>query len=301
MSSSQLRALREEDAEQVAALFVAAFGESRRLDADEIRSWLRNDEIEASWFRVLEVAGRVVGYGDIFVETEVVQLDVAAPGHWETFFDWAEREARSRGVPRVRAYFEAGHELEELVAARGYRYFRSSYTMDITLDARSPVMLPEGIELRAFREEDEALLRSALNEAFVGDPFWHTVSQSNFREFYLGARGFDSALWLLAWDGPELAGFALNYPERTGDRTLGWVGTLGVRSPWRRRGLGEALLRSAFNALYDRGLRRAGLGVDAENATGALRLYEGAGMQRVRQNDSWELEVCDVDSTEPVD
>jgi ribosomal protein S18 acetylase RimI-like enzyme len=49
------------------------------------------------------------------------------------------------------------------------------------------------------------------------------------------------------------------------------------------------LLRSSFNALYDRGLRRVGLGVDAQNVTGALGVYERAGMHRVRQNDNWEL------------
>lgn len=254
MSSSQLRQLHEDDVDAVAALFVAAFGEARRLDPEEIRSWLRNDEIEADWFRVLEVDGRVVGYGDIWVEPDVVQL-------------------------------------EELVAARGYRYFRSSFTMEIALDASSPVTLPDGIALRTYRDEDEPVLRRGLNEAFDADPFWHTVSPSNFHEFYLGAHGYDPALWLLAWDGTELAGFSLSYPERSGDRALGWIGTLGVRSPWRRRGLGGALLRSSFNALYDHGLRRVGLGVDAENATGALRLYQGAGMGRVRQNDNWDIEL----------
>jgi ribosomal protein S18 acetylase RimI-like enzyme len=288
---AELRQLHEDDAEQVAALFLSAFGESRRLDPEEVRSWLRNGELDADWFRVLEIGGRVVGYGDILVEPDVVQLDVAAPGHWETFFDWAEGEARSRGVPRARAYFEAGHELEQIVRSRGYRYFRSSFTMEIAFDAPSTVTVPEGIELRPYRDEDGVTLRAALNEAFAADPVWHDVTESNFREFYLGARGYDPALWLLAWDGTDLAGFVLGYPERVGDKDLGWIGTLGVRAAWRRRGLGGALLRSAFNALYERGLRRVGLGVDAENATGALRVYEGAGMHRVGQNDNWELDL----------
>jgi ribosomal protein S18 acetylase RimI-like enzyme len=57
------------------------------------------------------------------------------------------------------------------------------------------------------------------------------------------------------------------------------VGELGVLRPWRRRGLGRALLLQAFAAFRERGLGRAGLGVDAESLTGAHRLYESAGMR----------------------
>ena len=59
---------------------------------------------------------------------------------------------------------------------------------------------------------------------------------------------------------------------------MGWVGALGVREPWRRRGLGLALLRHAFAELTVAGSDVIGLGVDAENPTGATRLYERAGM-----------------------
>ena len=113
------------------------------------------------------------------------------------------------------------------------------------------------------------------------------MSPAGFREIYLGARGFDPSLWLLAFDGDELAGCSLGYLERGTDTDLGWIGTLGVRAPWRRRGLGEALLRRSFAALHARGKRRIGLGVDAGNVTGALRLYERAGMRPVRRSDNW--------------
>ncbi len=59
---------------------------------------------------------------------------------------------------------------------------------------------------------------------------------------------------------------------------MGWVGSLSVRRPWRRRGLGLALLLHSFHALQERGKARVGLGVDAQNLTGATRLYEKAGM-----------------------
>jgi mycothiol synthase len=288
-----LRPLRSEDAEAVARLFVDAFGVARPLDAEEIRSWLANEELKPELLQVLEVDGRVVGYGDLWLEGDVVTLDVAAPGHWETFFDWAEERARVQAVPRVRAYFPAGHQLAAVAGARGYRLARSSYTMEIDL-AVPPVaaVMPEGLALCPHRRgRDEEQVRLALNEAFADDWHFHPVSRANFREFYLKARGHDPALWLLAWDDGELAGFVLASVQRVGEPGLGWIGTLGVRPAWRRRGLGEALLRSAFTELHARGLRRAGLGVDAENVTGALRLYQRAGMRVVRQADNWELEL----------
>jgi ribosomal protein S18 acetylase RimI-like enzyme len=55
--------------------------------------------------------------------------------------------------------------------------------------------------------------------------------------------------------------------------------------------LGLALLRHSFNEYYRRGKRKVGLGVDAENLTGALRLYERAGMHVHRQYNSYEKEL----------
>lgn len=289
-----LRPLREQDAEAVAALFRDAFADSRPLDAEEIRTWLANDELRPEWLRVLEEDGRVVGYGDIFVQGDEVALDVAAPGHWDTFFDWAESDGRRAGVQRVRAFFPAGHGLAAVAEARGYRLWRSSFTMEIALDERplAPSPPPPGITLRAYRDHADAdAVRAAVNETFADDPFFHPVSPAGFREFYLGARGYDPSFWLLAWDGAELAGFSLSYPERVGDEGLGWVGTLGVRAPWRRLGLGEALLGASFAALHAHGLRRVGLGVDAENPTGALKLYERVGMRVLRQGDNWVLDL----------
>jgi mycothiol synthase len=286
---SRLRELRVEDAERVAELFVAAFGSARQVDAEEIRSWIANDELEPEHLRVLEADGAVVGYGDIWVQDDEVALDVAAPGHWEPFLDWAEAEARDRGVP-VRAYVPAEHELAAAVAARGYRLARSSYTMDLELDDPPAAVLPEALSLRSFRPEDGERLRAALNEAFADEWHWHEVSPSNFNEFYVKQRYHDPSLWLLAWDGDDLAGFVLATSGRGSEPELGWVGTLGVRPAWRRRGLGEALLRAAFAELYARGHRRVGLGVDTENVTGALRLYERVGMRPLHRNDNWTRE-----------
>ena len=101
----------------------------------------------------------------------------------------------------------------------------------------------------------------------------------------------DPSLWFLAVDGEEIAGVSLCRPRMAEDPEMGWVDSLGVRRPWRRRGLALALLHHSFGELYRRGRRKVGLGVDAQSLTGATRLYEKAGMQVDRQYAVYEKEL----------
>jgi ribosomal protein S18 acetylase RimI-like enzyme len=92
-------------------------------------------------------------------------------------------------------------------------------------------------------------------------------------------------------DGEQVAGVCLCRAHGYDNPEIGHVNTLGVRRPWRQRGIGLALLRHSFGELYRRGRRGAGLGVDAENLTGALRLYENAGMYVQHAFDRFEKEI----------
>ena len=56
-------------------------------------------------------------------------------------------------------------------------------------------------------------------------------------------------------------------------------------------GYWAGLLRHAFGEYYRRGYKGVALGVDAENLTGALRLYKKAGMYVHRQFDLYEKEL----------
>jgi mycothiol synthase len=301
MRSSQLRPLREDDADAVAALFVDAWGEARRMDGDEIREWFNNQALQPENLLVLEHAGRVVGYFDVWIDGEVADVDAAAPGFWDEAFDHAENKARALGAKRVRSFVVDEHEVGGLVATRGYRMVRSSWTMEIELGVEAPAepVLPEGIEIRRYRHpEDEQCVYEAMQEAFIDHWGFHPVTIETWREFNVKTRTFEPDLWLVAWAGEQVAGASLNNPARAGDPGYGWVGTLGVRRDWRRRGLGEALLRRSFAALHARGLRKVRLAVDSENPTGATRLYERAGMRVVRQSNTWERAIADVGPTE---
>lgn len=64
----------------------------------------------------------------------------------------------------------------------------------------------------------------------------------------------------------------------------GWIGGLGTRRGFRKRGLGRAMLLSGMQRLQAVGMDKALLAVDAENPSGATRLYESVGFRKVHTN-----------------
>lgn len=108
-----------------------------------------------------------------------------------------------------------------------------------------------------------------------------------FEQWFLKSPGFDPTLWFIPFENGQIVGTALC--EYRGE--LGWVGSLSVRRPWRRKGVALALLRHVFGDFYHRGTRKVGLDVDAQSLTGATRLYEKAGMHIVYQENQYQKEL----------
>lgn len=165
-----------------------------------------------------------------------------------------------------------------LLASHGYRLVRTFARMRIDLDGPPPPpRWPEGVVAAAFRRGiEDAAVHDCLEEAFAEE--WTHVSETleAWQERKFSDPRFDPGLWLIARDDDWVCGIALCTPGQFG---MGFVNALGVRAPWRGRGLGLALLQGAFGLFWERGERRIGLGVDSENPTDAQRLYERAGMR----------------------
>jgi ribosomal protein S18 acetylase RimI-like enzyme len=210
-------------------------------------------------------------------------------GTW--LLQWAEERACRvldelpadlRFAPRVGIYRPAKDSIK-LFEDMGFEQIRSSYQMRINLEKAPPAPLwADGITLKiADPEKDMQAVYEADKESFrdhfgyVEEPFEEGFAR--FKHFMMG-EGSDPSLWFLAMDGDEIAGICICRPKSYDDPDLGYVNILGVRRAWRKRGVGLALLQHSFGEFYRRGKRRVGLGVDAENLTGALRLYEKAGM-----------------------
>jgi len=223
-------------------------------------------------------------------------------GTW--MLHWAEQRAlhalpsvpdKLRFAPRVGTYRQA-EKAKKLFEDMGYHHIRSTYHMLIEMDAPVPEPeFPEGITLRTYNPETdlEVVHRAKIDSfrdhfGFVDEPFEEGLKR--FKHFWLN-EGFDPTLLFLAMDGNEIAGINLCRPHSFYDPDMGWVGSLGVRRQWRKRGIGLALLRHSFNEFYRRDKRKVGLGVDAQNLTGALRLYENAGMHIHNAFDLYEKEI----------
>jgi len=199
----------------------------------------------------------------------------------QDLLDWAESRAGELGARALAGSWTTNKALLRELEQRGFRVVRYSQRMAIDLDdtIAEPVW-PEGVAVRSFQPGDERTFYEAHQEAFADT--WEPIEETYeyWAHWVLEAPPFDPELWFLAEQESETAGFAICKVHASAAE-LGWVFVLGVRRPWRGRGLGRALLLHAFHEFRRRGLQRASLGVDAESPTGANRLYESVGMSEV--------------------
>src|SRR6185437_13280540 len=195
-------------------------------------------------------------------------------------------EAMDRFTPDTRVVLQqwiaaANESARRLLERSGYQVVRRMWGMIVELAVEPPaVVWPAGITIRTpVTDADLRATHAAVREAFQDHWGYAEQPYEDFARANIEVDTFDPSLWFLAMDGDEVAGVMMG--EILPDR--GWINDLGVRRPWRGRGLGAALLRHAFSELYRRGLHTIALGVDSQSLTGATRLYERAGMRIERQ------------------
>jgi mycothiol synthase len=208
-------------------------------------------------------------------------------GTWLT--GWALERARvraSREDPLVPVNFgafsedtETGHRA--ILATNGFVPVRHFFLMARDLSEPIPdAPLPDDLDIRPVTPDQWRTIFDAENEAFR-DHWGHREATDRGFEATFARDELDTSLWVVAWAGDEVAGVVQNWifpeeNERLGVER-GWLEHISVRRPWRRRGVGRAITALSLERLRERGLAQGMLGVDSENPTGALGLYEGLG------------------------
>ena len=230
---------------------------------------------------------RVVAFGSLDDRGELWRVDgyvhpqEQGRGFGRELVASLEATAASRGARRIQNSVaerdEAGHRLLEGLGYRPVRVFRE---LRIDLDtAPEPPEWPDGLVAGEFDADRDAIaFHAAQQEAFADHWEFRPRELAWWRDFHVETERFDPSLWRVVRAGDEVVAGAICEADRYGG---GWVSVLFTRRPWRGKGVGRALLRDAFEKFWARGETSVGLGVDAENATGAFHLYERAGMRPV--------------------
>ncbi len=248
---------------------------------------------------VTDPAGKIVGYEEffnrhahaIFQGDGYVHPQFNGMGVGTALLRAQDARARlemTQAAPDLRVFIRnfmtiGDAEGRALHAAEGFKAARFNWSMRIQLDAPPPLpQFPAGVEIRPFVEAEQLYaVYEAVEEAFA-DHWGHAKPTFEaWKHRRTSPESYSPSLWFVAWastpqgHGDQIAGASL-CRYRSG---IGWVGSLSVRRPWRKQGLGMALLLHSFGEFYKRGQHTIGLNVDASNPTGATRLYERAGMR----------------------
>jgi GNAT superfamily N-acetyltransferase len=291
------------DVDAVGAMLVAdqlAAGFQPTLDAAFVRQmWRRPDfDLGSDAWVVIDVTRTVVAYGQIMREEPsivgswgVVHVEHRGLGIGTSMLDRIEGRAATLFVdvesPRFRHSITAGDRpAEAILRDRGMQPIRHFWHMQLDLAGPlDPGAAPDGIEIGGIRPADDLkAIHAVLEAAFVDDPSGPPDPFDQWAERHLASPTYDPTLWLLARDGDVPVGVLIGSAGDDG----GWVDWLAVLDSHRGRGIAMALLRSAFAMLAERGVAHVLLNVDAENVTGATRVYERAGMRVVNRWDLWE-------------
>jgi mycothiol synthase len=270
-------------AEVVAALESSLYGPSTFSQADLEAEWSELDLAQDAL--VVRDGDRVVGYqvvrerGELWRVEGYVHPDAAGRGIGRLIATGLEEDAASHGARRIQnGVLEADSAACRLLESRGYSAVRVFREMRIELEAPPPPPeWPDGLRVAPFDPDRDAReFHAAHQEAFADHWDFTPRDFEAWSKVTLGSARFDPTLWCVVRAGEEIAAGTICAGDTYGG---GFVLELFTRRPWRRQGVGAALLRDAFSRFWERGERSVGLGVDAASDTGAFRLYERAGMR----------------------
>ncbi|HVM24421.1 MAG TPA: GNAT family N-acetyltransferase [Candidatus Limnocylindrales bacterium] len=272
---------------------------------ESMHSWIDHptEQFDARRDVVLaELAGRVVGAGGMdWVDTRdglyreyrfwgAVDPPFRDQGIGSALVAHQERHARELASgqaldrePVLGTFAPVGRPFEVLLRNNRFEVVRWFFDMVRPhLDAVEIAPMPEGLELRPVTPEQHETIWRANREAFRDH--WGGADESlEAMRRLLDDPDTDTSLWLIAWDGDEVAGGVWNDIHAAENRELGlargWLASVFTRRAWRQRGLARALIGRSLELLRSRGMTTAALGVDADNPSGALGLYERAGFE----------------------
>jgi len=201
--------------------------------------------------------------------------------------------AEPGGRPPVFGSWSNERQQGDVALLEGAGFERARWFIEMVrpdLDAIPDRPLPEGLELRSIDRELARRVWHADVEAFQDHWGGFDHSEEHLQR-WLDNPTMDLSIWVVAFDGDEVAGGVVNVIDGPQNEALGMrrglLASVFTRRAWRRRGVATALIAESLRVLRARGMSSATLGVDADNPNGALGLYEGLGFEVHTRGAAW--------------
>jgi GNAT superfamily N-acetyltransferase len=289
-------------------------GVPHRWQFSDARSYYRtpSDKFDAQRdVTIAELDGRIVGFSERgWVDTTLDNLreyrndggvlpELRRQGIGSAILeDSIQRQlelARSHATdrPQILGSWSKERQVGKDALLKSFGFEPARWFFDMERDLSQPIPdvdLPDGIEVREVTADQLRRVWDADVEAFIDHWGGFDSSEENFQR-YISDPNLDPTLWVIAWDGDEIAAGVINAIEKGENEMLGvsrgWLHSVFTRRPWRKRGLANALIARSLVKIRDRGMDTGILGVDADNPTGALGLYERNGFVVVERSTAW--------------
>jgi mycothiol synthase len=221
-----------------------------------------------------------------------VHPDYRRRGLGRQILDWAVRTAPELsakvfpGLPLELQLdvFDGQAGLVPLAEASGFAPVRWFARMERSLSGDLPaIRTPDGLSVVTWTPELNEGARHVRNASFLDH--WGSVSHTSesWMSFTTGSRNFRPDASFVALAGDRAVGVLITHffdakSARLGDRQA-WIQIIGTLKEWRGKGVASALIAHALTAFASQGYESAGLGVDADNPSGAVGVYSRAGFE----------------------
>jgi mycothiol synthase len=270
---------------------------------------------------VAEVDGRIRGYGIVYwrdlvdggrivVGHGILAPDARTPESIETLFGWLDGrlEAVGTGLTDPRPDYASAFTWDDNLLAtawferHGWSMVAKAYEMlRRSLTDVPDLGMPDGLEVRPVTASDAGRVWDALVDGFHDHRHKPEATEED-RQRFLDNPVHDPSLWVIAFDGDEIAGGVVNIidSEENAETGLaqGYVEAVFTRPAWRRRGLARSLVAESLRRLRERGMASAMLGVDGANPNQAMTLYEDVGFEIAATELEWRRPFAAVEVPE---
>lgn len=263
----------------------------------------------------------VIGYDYFASEDDHITFETGGsvhPNYWEkgigsALLHWADEKAKDASYPApagVRtvlqtSFFESEHDAITLFKDHGYSPVREWIHLVLEMDDRPFIPpLPSNLTLREMDlDNDWDIVSPAMDEAFTDH--WGSIPvefvESDKKEEQHEEESTEQPMddsysnapryCFIVLDGETVAGGILCNAKLIERADTGRVGSLFVRPAYRRRGIAQTLMLTAFDAFWKNGFRRVITDTDLNSFTDSTKLYTGLGMKPYRSEFTYEKEI----------